>query len=210
VRWLDKRIPVARQRLSQALAAYGTTLIDRLGIFAPYVPGRTEQILLAQPDAIVMHNNYADDAPPPQLYAVGAEYDWFGGSLPNYNAERVAAAHDSCSLVLTNVYQGAVSGSESGDILHALGIGVDGVMVNNPDVAAATLDRPVVTRIDLDGTGRACLLGHLDLGLPGKLLEIAGTDVVTGQGGCTDLPASWSNDEPVRFLGDGSALPSSG
>jgi hypothetical protein len=65
VRWLDKRIPVARQRLSQALAAYGTTLIDRLGIFAPYVPGRTEQILLAQPDAVVMHNNYADDAPPP-------------------------------------------------------------------------------------------------------------------------------------------------
>ena len=32
VRWLDKRIPVAKQRLSQALAAYGTTLTDICGI----------------------------------------------------------------------------------------------------------------------------------------------------------------------------------
>ncbi len=32
VRWLDKRIPVAKQRLSQALTAYGTTLTDIHGI----------------------------------------------------------------------------------------------------------------------------------------------------------------------------------
>jgi hypothetical protein len=32
VRWLDKRIPVAKRRLSQALAAYGTTLTDICGI----------------------------------------------------------------------------------------------------------------------------------------------------------------------------------
>ncbi len=32
VRWLDKRIPVAKQRLSQALAVYGTTLTDICGI----------------------------------------------------------------------------------------------------------------------------------------------------------------------------------
>ncbi len=32
VRWLDKRIPVAKQRLSQELAAYGTTLTDIHGI----------------------------------------------------------------------------------------------------------------------------------------------------------------------------------
>jgi transposase len=32
VRWLDKRIPVAKQRLSQALAAYSTTLTDIHGV----------------------------------------------------------------------------------------------------------------------------------------------------------------------------------
>ena len=32
VRWLDRRIPGAKQRLSQALAAYGTTLTDIHGI----------------------------------------------------------------------------------------------------------------------------------------------------------------------------------
>jgi transposase len=32
IRWLDKRIPAAKQRLSQALAAYGTTLTDICGI----------------------------------------------------------------------------------------------------------------------------------------------------------------------------------
>ncbi|MDQ3708517.1 MAG: transposase [Actinomycetota bacterium] len=32
VRWLDRRIPAAKQRLSQALAAYGTTLTDIHGI----------------------------------------------------------------------------------------------------------------------------------------------------------------------------------
>jgi hypothetical protein len=32
IRWLDKRIPVAKQRLSQALSAYGTTLTDVHGI----------------------------------------------------------------------------------------------------------------------------------------------------------------------------------
>ncbi len=32
MRWLDRRIPAAKQRLSDALTAYGTTLTDLHGI----------------------------------------------------------------------------------------------------------------------------------------------------------------------------------
>lgn len=178
-------------------------------IFTPYVPGRTEQILLAQPDARVMFTSYSAQTPPAMLHALGAEYDWFGGSLPHYPAESIAAVHDACGLLMPTVYQGDVTGSEAGDLLHALEIGMDGAMVNQPDLAAATLGRPVATTIVRDAAaGSACLLGHRGLGLPEKPLTVAGRTLETGRGGCVALP-SGPQRAPVRFAGDGSALASS-
>jgi glycerophosphoryl diester phosphodiesterase len=183
-------------------AEYG--VLER-SIFTPYVPGRTEQILAVQPEATVMFTSYAEQTPPVMLHALTREYDWFGGSLPNYPAASVDAVHDGCGLLMPTVYQGDVTGSERGDLLHALELGMDGAMVNNPDVAAAALGRPVATTLVAQEGGRACLLGRSGLGLPEKPLQVGGRELVTGRGGCVTRPGN----APVRFAGDGSALPSS-
>lgn len=177
-------------------------------IFTPYVPGRTEQILAVQPDAVVMFTSYAAETPPAMLYALGVEYDWFGGSLPNYGADSIDAVHDACGLLMPTVYQGDVTGTERGDLLHALDVGMDGAMVNNPEVAAEALARPVTTTIVRDGPERVCLLGHRNLGLPEKVLHVGGRALVTGRGGCVELPDRGGAAQ-VRFEGDGSALSSS-
>jgi glycerophosphoryl diester phosphodiesterase len=179
-------------------------VIER-SIFQPYVPGRTEQILAVAPNAAVMMNNQLDEhAPPALFYALGLQYRWFGSSLRGFSPESIAAIHDACSFVQPNVYQGHVTGSEAGDLAHALAIGADGAMVNRPEVAAEVLGRPVATTITVEG-GAACLLGHRGLGLPGKVLDVDGTALTTGRGGCVDLPADAAS---VRFAGDGSAQPS--
>jgi glycerophosphoryl diester phosphodiesterase len=178
-------------------------VIER-SIFQPYVPGRTEQILAVAPDATVMFNPQFD-TPPAALYAFGAEYDWFGSSLPLFPPEAIAAIHDACDFVQPNVYQGDVTGSEAGDLEYARSIGADGAMVNNPDVAVDVLDRPVATAIVIDGSG-ACLVGHHGLGLPGKTVTVDGTPVTTAAGGCVPLTSKWTS---VDFSGDGSALSSS-
>lgn len=185
------------------LASQYPGVIER-SIFQPYVPGRTEQILAVASDATIMFNNQFEDTPPAVLYALGQEYDAFGSSMPNYPPEAVAAIHDACDIVLPNVYQGDVTGSEAGDLAYARSIGTDGAMVNNPEVAADVLDRPVATRIDIDAeAGTACLLGVEDFGLPGKVLEQGDVTDTTRRGGCVP----WLGGT-VTFAGDGSALPS--
>lgn len=186
------------------LAARYPGVIER-SIFQPYIPVRAEQILAVAPDATIMHNSQSEDTPAAAYYALGAEYDWFGSSMPNFPPEAIAAIHDACAFVQPNVYQGDITGSEAGDLAYARSIGADGAMVNNPDVAADVLDRPVVTTVEISGA-RACLVGHHGLGLPGKTLDIDGAGVRTARGGCVALPAGWGT---VTFDGDGSALPSS-
>lgn len=188
-----------------ALLAAGYPGIIERSIFQPYVPGRAEQIVAVAPDAAIMHNSQSEDTPPAAYYAIGAEYDWFGSSMPNYTPEVIAAIHDACDFVQPNVYQGDVTGTEAGDLAYARAVGADGAMVNNPDVAADVLDRPVATSIAFTGSS-ACLVGHHGLGLPGKTLRIDGTPTTTRRGGCAPLPVNWNT---VTFPGDGSALPSS-
>ncbi|MFP5220305.1 MAG: glycerophosphodiester phosphodiesterase [Actinomycetes bacterium] len=199
---------------SVALMAQQHGLIES-SLFLPYVPGRAEQIKAAVPDARLMLSNQffeplpPDGAPRGAFYALSAEYDAFGSSLPGFDAERVAEAHDGCALVIPNVYQGDVTGSEAGDLLHARALGADGAQVDNPDLAVAALGRPVATIVAVrpDGEARACLLDadHRQ-GLPGKPLRVAGETLTTGVGGCVPLPA-----QPVgriAYPGDGSATAS--
>ncbi|MEA2452969.1 MAG: hypothetical protein QOG04_1679 [Actinomycetota bacterium] len=184
------------------LAAQYPGVIEK-SIFQPYVPARAEQILAAVPDAKIMLNPQFS-TPPGALYVAGAEYDWFGSDLPWYPAEAIVAIHDACALVQPNVYSDNKA-TEAADLQAALDRGVDGAMVNNPDVAADVLDQPVPTSIVVDGS-TACLLGHHDLGLPGKPLDIDGTALTTAKGGCVPLPTEWTS---ITFAGDGSALASS-
>lgn len=181
------------------MAAGYPGLIER-SIFQPYVPARAEQILAVAPDATIMMNPQFD-TPPAALYAIGAEYDWFGSSLPLFTPEAIAAIHDACDFVQPNVYQGDVTGTEAGDLEYARSIGADGAMVNNPDVAADVLDLPVPTSIVIEGTS-ACLVGHHGLGLPGKTIFVDGVPLETRRGGCVELPSEASS---VHFEGDGSA-----
>ena len=117
-------------------------------------------------------------------------------------AARIAEIHDGCGLVLPNVYQGDVTGSEAGDLRHALSIGADGAQVNNPDVAAAVLGEPVRTVITRDAASACLVNARNGLGLPGKTVVVDGADVTTRRGGCVPAAA----DSSVTFAGDDSAL----
>ena len=106
-------------------------------------------------------------------------------------------------MVIPNVYQGDVTGSEAGDLAYALSIGADGAQVNTPQVAAEVLGEPVGTRFD-----GLCLVDEQHgLGLPGKPVRANGATLITGRGGC--LPAAGGFTGVLRFAGDGSALPTS-
>jgi hypothetical protein len=172
-------------------------------VFIPYVPGRAEMIKAAQPSAQMNFSNQLDNAPgrepPGSLFALAAEYWSFGSDLPAFDAEDVAEIHDGCGLVIPNVYQGDVTGSEAGDLAHALTIGADGAQVNRPEIAAEVLGEPVATRFD----GPCLVDAEHGLGLPGKTVHVRGATAVTGRGGCVD-----AGPGVLRFGGDGSALPS--
>lgn len=181
-------------------------------IFQPYVPGRAEQIKAVAPDARLLLSNQGleelpDGAPRGAFYAATKEYDAFGSSLPGFDAGRINEAHDGCAVVIPNVYQGDVTGSEAGDLLHARALGADGAQINLPDVAVDALDRPVATVLAA-GPGQVCLLdGEHRQGLPGKPLVLgSGATATTGVGGCVPLDGPAGR---VRFAGDGSALASS-
>lgn len=199
----DLKESVANAAGVALLAAQYPGVIER-SIFQPYIPIRAEAILAAVPTAQIMFNSQVSGTPPAMFYGLGAEYDWFGSSLPEFSPEAIVAIHDACDFVQPNVYQGDVTGSEAGDLAYARKVGADGAMVNNPDIAARVLERPVLTEITVTAT-EACLLGHHGLGLPGKKLDIDGATRTTGLGGCTSIPEGWST---VAFVGDGSATDS--
>ena len=180
-------------------------------VFIPYVPGRAEMIRAAQPSARLNFSNQLGElpggAPPGTLFALTPEYWSFGSSLPAFDAADIAEIHDGCSLVLPNVYQGHVTGSEAGDLTYALSIGADGAQVNNPDIAVDVLDEPVRTRLTA-GEATVCLVNRRHgYGLPGKTLDVAGTTLTTGRSGCVTVPSTTAGS--VVFAGDGSAQASS-
>ncbi|HVE63003.1 MAG TPA: glycerophosphodiester phosphodiesterase family protein [Mycobacteriales bacterium] len=195
---------------SVALMAARYGLVER-SIFQPYVPGRAEQIKAVAPTARLSMSNQGFEelpggAPRGVFYAATKEYDHFGSSLPGFDAGRINEAHDGCAQVMPNVYQGDVTGTEAGDLLHARALGADGAQVNNPALAVDVLNRPVATVLTANAA-RVCLLdAEHRQGLPGKSLVLGnGRKVTTGLGGCVALSGRAGR---VRFAGDGSARPS--
>ena len=188
----------------QMAADYG--LVES-SAFLTYEPFRSAAIRAASPDAPLMLSNYDAAIPPAMLFAIAQDYTWFGSSMPNYNAEKIAAIHDACGLVIPNVYQGDVTGSEAGDLLYARSIGADGAQVNNPDVVADALNQPVPTSIVIDGTDVCLLNANNELGIPEKPLQTMGATLETGRGGCVGLPTNYRSAQ-VTFSGDGAASPS--
>ena len=176
----------------------------RRSAFLPYEPGRAALIRASSLDAELMWSNLDSRFPAASLYTLGATYRWFGSDLDTYSAGKVAAVHDACGLVIPNVYDGADGEAEARNLQAARAIGVDGAQVNLPDVTADALDQPVATAL-VAAPGAACLLDAAHaIGLPRKPLAVAGTTRTTDRDGCVPRPPG----APVRFAGDGSALPS--
>ena len=216
----DLKESVADAATVANMAAAYDGLLAR-SVFIPYVPGRAEMIKAAQPTAQMNFSNqfgelpgpgaapqappvggHLDGAPPGVLFALTPEYWSFGSSLPAFDASDIAEIHDGCGLVIPNVYQGDVTGSEAGDLAYARSIGADGAQVNHPEVAAEVLGEPVATRWDA-----ACLVdAEHGLGLPGKTVTLNDAGAVTGRDGCVELPEGFAG--VLRFAGDGSALAS--
>jgi glycerophosphoryl diester phosphodiesterase len=169
--------------------------------FLPYEPGRAALITALAPHADLMFSNPDARFPAAALGALAAaRYRWFGSDLENYSREKVAAIHGACGLVIPNVY----GDDEASDLHAALALGADGAQIDLPDVTADALDEPVATRIE-ERPGLACLVdARHGIGLPRKPLDVAGATRTTDRHGCVPRPGA----APVRFAGDGSALPS--
>jgi hypothetical protein len=171
--------------------------------FLPYEPGRAAVIRAVAPDADLMWSNLDSRFPAASLFALGAQYRWFGSDLETYDAEKVAAIHDACSLVIPNVYDGDKGDVETTNLLAARAMGADGAQVNLPDVTADALDEPVATRLR-GPRRRACLVdAEHGIGLPGKPVDVEGVVSITDRHGC--VPRALG--QPASFAGDGSALP---
>jgi hypothetical protein len=151
-----------------------------------------------------MWSNLDSAFPAASLYALGRRYTWFGSDLETYDAGKIVAVHDACALVIPNVYDGADAGTETRNLYAARAMGADGAQINLPDVTADALDEPVATTLARTA-GRACLRDAAHgIGLPRKPLLVGSATFVTDRHGCVAAPGH----APVRFAGDGSALPS--
>ena len=174
--------------------------------FLPYEPGRAAMIRAVAPDADLMWSNLDSRFPKESLFALGAIYRWFGSDLETYDADKVAAIHDACGLVIPNVYDGDKADVESAQLLAARAMGADGAQIGLPDVTADALDEPVATRIVAATSRTACLLdAEHGIGLPRKTLQVGDAAATTDRDGCVTRRGR----QPVRFAGDGSALASS-
>jgi glycerophosphoryl diester phosphodiesterase len=172
--------------------------------FLPYEPGRAALIRASAPDADLMWSNLDARFPKESLFTLGAQYRWFGSDLETYDADKVAAIHDACSLVIPNVYDGAKGDVETAQLHAARAMGADGAQINLPDVTADALDEPVTTRL-VARPGRACLLDAAHgIGLPRKTVMAGDAARTTDRDGCVRRDGR----QPVRFAGDGSALAS--
>ena len=194
--------------LARLAGEYG--VVER-SAFLTYDPARGEVIKAAEPRAELMLSKPEELTSPEALYGFTERYRWFGSNVTGYTPEQVAAIHDGCGLVIPNVYQGFVTGTEAGDLRHALAIGADAAQVDNPDVAADVLDEPVPTVVTSRRVGRRGLVTCLrnpqeKQGIPEKPLRVGRAKVTTAKRGCVWVPGGWG--KRIVFRGDGSALPS--
>jgi Glycerophosphoryl diester phosphodiesterase family len=135
-------------------------------------------------------------------------YRFFGSSLSKFPASRVAELHDGCAIALPHSYDRG-NANEAEEIKTGRARGIDGFQVNQPDVAAAALGRPVATAIRFPDSRTVCLrnAGNGN-GLPYKPLTVGALPVTTAAFGCTALPAHTAPRTRVTFAGDASSLAS--
>ncbi len=159
-------------------------------------------IRVVQPRARFIYNASGEETPQ-QLYEQTRQSSIFGSRLDKFSAEKIAAIHDGCMLVLPHSYdEGADAEGAQWDEGRARGI--DGAQSDQPDVIRArqaALDpaRRLPTRLQPGGHAlEVCLVNaNNGLGLPYQWLELADASVVqTGIDGCVALPATTADSRP--------------
>ena len=138
------------------------------------------------------------------MYEIAKVAPVFGSRRDEYNAESIAAVHDSCGVVMPHAYD-AGEAEEVNEFFRARAMGADGVQTNQPEaiVAAAGIPAPsTILRYD----NEVCLVNRNDtgLGFPGKTLLVDGVERTTGRGGCVAAPGA----AKVTFAGTGAVAPS--
>ena len=150
---------------------------------------------------------------PQALYDETGRSVVYGSRRDKFTAEKIAAIHDGCSVVIPHTYDEGHE-NEAAEFLLARAAGADGAQTDQPDVIRAAMGAPVATQLAPDaaqGANAVCLTNAGNqLGLPYKLVSVTtrrGVAVATGitnRFGCIELPGA-PTDYVVRFAGDGSA-----
>ena len=174
-------------------------------------------ILVAEPGARLIYNR--DQWEPGFLiYEIGQVFKVFGSRLDEYSAASVAAAHDSCAVVMPHAYD-AGPDQEVAQFQLARSIGADGVQTNQPAliVAAAgeAVESKLIVRSETGKVDDLCLVNAgNDLGFPGKTVTLAkdgkSLDLTTGKDGCVRVPDVNWRGSAVSFAGDGAVHASNG
>ncbi|MFG1708213.1 glycerophosphodiester phosphodiesterase [Nonomuraea sp. M3C6] len=171
------------------------------------------RILVAEPGARLIYNRDTWE-PGFLLYEVGQVFKVFGSRLDEYTPESVAAAHDSCAVVMPHAYD-AGADQEVAQFQHARSIGADGVQTNQPALIVAAAGEAVDSKLVVRGKNAVCLVNAGNgLGFPGKTVRLAkdqkSIDLATGYDGCATVPGVNWRGASVSFAGDGAVHASRG
>ena len=167
-------------------------------------------VFVTAPNARLIYNR--DDWEPGfLLYEVGQVFKVFGSTLAEYSPESIAAAHDSCAVVMPHAYDAGPE-QEVAQFQLARSMGADGVQTNQPAliVAAAgeAVDSTIVVRREDARTDKVCLVNADNgFGFPGKTVSLTKNEksiaLATADGGCATVPGVNWRGASVSFAGDG-------
>ncbi|GAA4589337.1 hypothetical protein GCM10023194_43310 [Planotetraspora phitsanulokensis] len=178
------------------------------------------RILVAEPGARIIYNRDSWE-PGFLIYEIGQVAKVFGSTLAEYSPESIAAAHDSCAVVMPHAYD-AGPDQEVAQFQLARSMGADGVQTNQPDLIVAAAGEAVDSKLVVHRHEKAhgdevCLVNAENgLGFPGKTVHLAkgkgkkSIDLTTGYDGCATVPGVNWRGSSVSFAGDGAVHASSG
>lgn len=148
-----------------------------------------------EPDARVIFN-IAGDETPEALFAETQRSAVYGSRRDKFSAEKIAAIHDGCSVVLPHAYDNTDL-FEADEFMKVRASGADGAQVNTPNVIAFVANRNIPARFEYQAAvRRACLFNATNgLALPQAVVNIRrglayfAIKVTDGEG-CVGIPAT--------------------
>jgi glycerophosphoryl diester phosphodiesterase len=175
----------------ELVASYGVLSRSFFNLKGP----AADQAQAINPEVRVIFNIGADDTPQ-ALFAESTRSTVYGSRRAEFTAEKIAAIHDGCSVVLPHTYDNTDL-LEADEFMKARADGADGAQINTPNVMAFVANRRIAALLQYRPAMRqACLLNAGNrLGLTKAVLNIRrGLDYfavkVTDRDGCVGIPAT--------------------